>query len=167
MNSNSQLRETGKWYFRQREQHERIQRCTKSMGSLGNGTSSPSEIAQRNVSSKESQDTVLAGVQLLKELYTMIRSLNTKSKEDWFYKHDISSRFLILFQNSYGISCYSVIDRYFLFKEFTQHLSKIAIPGISAVVYNLVSHTVCMLQSNLWASQSKDATHGTGSKAET
>ena len=53
-----------------------------NMGSLGNGTSGVSETAQENVSSKELQDIVLAGVQLFKEFYTMIRSLNTKSKED-------------------------------------------------------------------------------------
>lgn len=75
-----------------REQHERPEMNSGkfehgnvehgNMGSLGNGTSGLSETAQENVSSKELQDIVLAGVQLFKEFYTMIRSLNTKSKED-------------------------------------------------------------------------------------
>ena len=76
----------------QREQHESSEMNSGkvehgnvehgNMGSLRNGTSGPSEIAQKNESGKELQDMVLAGFQLLKELYTMIRSLNTESKED-------------------------------------------------------------------------------------
>lgn len=76
----------------QREQHESSEMNSAkfehgnvehgNMGSLPNGTSGPSEIAQKNESGKELQDMVLAGLQLLKELYTMIRSLNTESKED-------------------------------------------------------------------------------------
>ena len=158
----------------QREQHESPEMNSGkfehgnvehgNMGSLGNGTSGLLETAQENVSSKELQDTVLAGVQLLKEFYTVIRSLNTKSKEDWFYKHDISLRLLLLMWKSYGISRYSIINQYFLLKEFTQLLSKITIPGIGAIFYDLASHTVCILQGNLRASQSKAATHGTESQ---
>lgn len=76
----------------QREQHESSEMNSAkfehgnvehgNMGSLRNGTSGLSEIAQKNESGKELQDMVLAGLQLLKELYTMIGSLNTESKED-------------------------------------------------------------------------------------
>jgi len=51
-----------------------------------------------------------------------------------------------------------------LFKEFIQLLSKITIPGIGAIVYDLASHTVHILQGNLRASHSKAATHGTDSQ---
>ena len=51
-----------------------------------------------------------------------------------------------------------------LFKELIQLLSKITIPGIGEIVYDLASHTVHILQGNLRASHSKAATHGTDSQ---